>query len=64
MQGTPLEELDRKHFPKGYQPASQKKSNDEILQQIAASKAVGLVEVKLQRLCELLQEVCCRLPKD
>ncbi len=57
-QGTPLEELDRKHFVKGYQAPNQKKSNKEIAQQVATSKNLALAEVKLQRLCELLQEVC------
>lgn len=57
-QGTPLEELDRKHFVKGYQAPNQKKSNKEIAQQVATSKNLALGEVKLQRLCELLQEVC------
>lgn len=57
-QGTPLEELDRKHFVKGYQAPNQKKSSKEIAQQVATSKNLALAEVKLQRLCELLQEVC------
>jgi splicing factor 3A subunit 3 len=55
-QGTPLEELDRKHFVKGYQAPNEKKSNKEIAQQVATSKNLALAEVKLQRLCELLQE--------
>jgi splicing factor 3A subunit 3 len=54
--GTPLEELDRKHFVKGYQAPNQKKSSKEIAQQVATSKNLALAEVKLQRLCELLQE--------
>ena len=52
-----MEDLDRKHFPKGFQTPLAKKSEKEIAQQVAASKAVGLAEVKMQRLCELLQEV-------
>ncbi|KAG0577495.1 hypothetical protein M758_5G153600 [Ceratodon purpureus] len=54
--GVALEDLDRKHFPKGYQTPIMKKSEKEIAQHVAASKAVALAEVKLQRLCELLQE--------
>eukprot|EP00249_Psilotum_nudum_P015382 c25297_g1_i3 orf=216-1733(+) len=47
---TPLEQLDRKHFAKGHEP-SQKRTED-----LRALKEVALSEVKIQRLCELLQE--------
>lgn len=53
-----MEQLDRKHFPRGYQTPITMKSEKEIAHQVDASKAVALAEVKMQRLCELLQEVC------
>ncbi|BBN09520.1 splicing factor 3A subunit 3 [Marchantia polymorpha subsp. ruderalis] len=52
---TPLDELDRKHFAKGYQPA-QKKTEQEIAQQMQISREVALAESQMQRLCELLNE--------
>eukprot|EP01018_Ginkgo_biloba_P003226 Gb_06863 [translate_table: standard] len=52
---TPLDELDRKHFAKGSWPST-KRTDEEISQQVNASKEVALMEVKMQRLCELLHE--------
>ncbi|CAM6127542.1 unnamed protein product [Calypogeia fissa] len=53
---TPLEELDRKHFAKGFQPV-QRQSEAEAAQQVQQWKEVALAETQLQRLCELLNEV-------
>lgn len=52
----PIEELDRKHFAKGYQPA-QRHTEEEAAQQVQQMKEVALAETQLQRLCELLKEV-------
>ena len=41
LQHTPLEQLDRKHFAKG----------DDL------KKEIALLEVKMKRLCEILDEV-------
>eukprot|EP00850_Spirogloea_muscicola_P008355 SM000044S16002 [mRNA] locus=s44:547480:551288:+ [translate_table: standard] len=55
LKDTPLDELDRKHFAKGVVPP--KKSTAEAAeQQRIAAKDIALLEVKLQRLCELLRE--------
>ncbi|GLJ52370.1 hypothetical protein SUGI_1114090 [Cryptomeria japonica] len=52
---TPLEQLDRKHFAKGNWPLG-RKTDQELQQQINASKEVALMEVKMQRFVELLYE--------
>lgn len=57
LQGTPLDQLDRKHFPKGYQAPTSMKSEKEMAQQVSLSKEIAFAEVKMQKLCELLLEV-------
>lgn len=57
VQGTPLDQLDRKHFPKGYQAPTSMKSEKEMAQQVSLSKEIAFAEVKMQKLCELLLEV-------
>jgi len=54
--GTPLDQLDRKHFPKGYQAPTSMKSEKEMAQQVSLSKEIAFAEVKMQKLCELLLE--------
>lgn len=53
MQHTPLEKLDKKHFAKGARRPEQNgaKHQDDELKQIA------LMEVKIEKLCEILSEV-------
>lgn len=57
LQGTPLDQLDRKHFPKGHQAPTSMKSEKEMAQQVSLSKDIAFAEVKMQKLCELLLEV-------
>ena len=63
-----MDQLDRKHFPKGYQAPTSMKSEKEMAQQVSLSKEIAFAEVKMQKLCELLLEVfliicaCVSLP--
>ncbi|PKA61495.1 hypothetical protein AXF42_Ash014412 [Apostasia shenzhenica] len=51
---TPLEQLDKKHFAKGFHVS---KHNSEIFaQQNNEKREIALIEAKLQRMCELLEE--------
>ena len=54
MQYTPLEQLDRKHFAKGSRGSEQ----NGVAEETNSKKEIALVEAKMQRLCELLKEVC------
>ena len=59
LQHTPLEQLDRKHFVKGSRgsvsnvPSNGNNSKDDL------KKEIALIEVKMRRLCEILDEVSC-----
>jgi hypothetical protein len=57
FQHTPLEQLDRKHFAKGSSvsnvPSNGNSSKDDL------KKEIALIEVKMRRLCEILDEVSC-----
>lgn len=56
MQHTPLEKLDRKHFAKGLR-GSEKNGATAVPQQNENSKEIALMEAKMKKLCDLLQEV-------
>ncbi|CAA6659014.1 unnamed protein product [Spirodela intermedia] len=53
---TPLEKLDRKHFAKGYRGLEENVAG-AILQQNGTMKEIALLEGKMQKMCELLNEV-------
>lgn len=57
LQHTPLEKLDRKHFAKVSRGLEQNNAS-AVLQQNNSAKEIALMEVKMQRLCDLLNEVC------
>lgn len=52
---TPLELLDRKHFSKVPRDSEQNNASS-VSQQNNSTKEIALMEVKMQRLCELLNE--------
>ncbi|XXG89988.1 hypothetical protein AAC387_Pa12g1862 [Persea americana] len=52
---TPLELLDRKHFAKVPRDSEQNNASS-VSQQNNSTKEIALMEVKMQRLCELLNE--------
>ncbi|XP_077229123.1 splicing factor-like protein [Tasmannia lanceolata] len=52
---TPLDQLDKKHFAKGSRGLEESNAA-AVSQQIDAGKEIALMEVKIQRLCELLNE--------
>ncbi|KAJ3670905.1 hypothetical protein LUZ60_008331 [Juncus effusus] len=52
LKHTPLEKLDKKHFAKGAKNSEQNGS-----EQSGFLKEIALLEVKMQKLCELLKEV-------
>lgn len=56
-QHTPLEQLDKKHFSKGSHGVKVKGAA-VASQQNSDAKRIGLMEAKLTRICELLNEVC------
>ena len=56
MQNTPLEKLDKKHFAKGSR-VFQQNGTAAALQQDENSKEIALMEAKMQKLCDLLDEV-------
>lgn len=56
FQHTPLEKLDRKHFAKGSR-GPQQNGNSVTIQPSADAKEIALIESKVKRLCDLLQEV-------
>ena len=60
MQYTPLEKLDKKHFAKGAR-GLEKNGVAAVPQQDENSKEIALMEAKMKRLCDLLEEVstCC-----
>lgn len=57
LQNTPLEKLDRKHFAKGSRGHEQ---NGSVVapQPSEDVKELALMEAKLRKLCDLLEEVC------
>ena len=59
MQDTPLEKLDRKHFAKGSRDPEQ--NGVAAAPQANNLKEIALMETKINKLCELLEEVssCC-----
>ena len=59
---TPLEQLDRKHFAKvpHTKDGSNTASSGNIFKDYM-KKEIALMEVKMKRLCELLDEVCSSL---
>jgi splicing factor 3A subunit 3 len=56
MQDTPLEKLDKKHFAKGAR-ASEENRAAATLELDHNSKEIALIEAKMKKLCELLDEV-------
>jgi hypothetical protein len=56
MQDTPLEKLDKKHFAKGAR-ASEENRATAALELDHNSKEIALVEAKMKKLCDLLDEV-------
>ncbi|XP_054798024.1 splicing factor SF3a60 homolog [Prosopis cineraria] len=56
---TPLEMLDRKHFAKGPR-GSEKNGTAAVPQQDENSKEIALMEAKMSKLCDLLQETIAR----
>ncbi|RYR41622.1 hypothetical protein Ahy_A08g038032 [Arachis hypogaea] len=56
---TPLEKLDKKHFAKGAR-ASEKKGVAPVPQEDANSKEIALMEAKMKKLCDLLEETIAR----
>ena len=56
MQNAPLEKLDKKHFAKGSR-VFQQNGTAAALQQDENSKEIALMEAKMQKLCDLLDEV-------
>lgn len=64
LKHTPLEQLDRKHFAKGSRsslsnvPSNGNNSKDDL------KKEIALIEVKMRRLCEILDEVIVRTKEN
>ncbi|KAF7844607.1 splicing factor SF3a60-like protein [Senna tora] len=56
---TPLEKLDRKHFAKGPR-GSEKNVTTAVPQQDENSKEIALMEAKMKKLCDLLEETIAR----
>ena len=56
VQHTPLEKLDRKHFAKGQR--TQENNSSATLHQNGLMKEIAFLESKMQKMCELLDEVC------
>ncbi|CAA2998735.1 splicing factor SF3a60 homolog [Olea europaea subsp. europaea] len=60
---TPLEKLDRKHFAKGSRGPQQNGNSVTILPS-ADAKEIALIESKVKRLCDLLQETMVRTKEN
>uniref|UniRef100_A0ACD5VTM5 Uncharacterized protein n=1 Tax=Avena sativa TaxID=4498 RepID=A0ACD5VTM5_AVESA len=64
LKHTPLEQLDRKHFAKGSRssvsnvPSNGNNSKDDL------KKEIALIELKMRRLCEILDEVIVRTKEN
>lgn len=56
MQNTPLEKLDKKHFAKGVR-GLEKNGVAAVPQEYENSKEIALMEAKMKKLCDLLEEV-------
>lgn len=56
MQHTPLEKLDKKHFAKGARGV-EKNGVAAVSQEDGNSKEIALMEAKMTKLCDLLEEV-------
>lgn len=56
MQHTPLEKLERKHFVKGTRGV-EKNRVAPVPQEDGNSKEIALMEAKMEKLCDLLEEV-------
>ncbi|TVU35501.1 hypothetical protein EJB05_17394 [Eragrostis curvula] len=65
LKDTPLEQLDRKHFAKVARPStvSSESSNGNSFKD-DVKKEIALLEVKMKRLCELLDEVIVRTKEN
>ncbi|XP_020527853.1 splicing factor SF3a60 homolog isoform X2 [Amborella trichopoda] len=61
---TPLEKLDRKHFAKGSTHVIEQNNAATHSQHISTCKDMALTEVKMQRLCELLDETIVRTKEN
>lgn len=57
LQHTPLEKLDKKHLAKGSR-GSERNGGGAPLQLNEDAKEVALMEAKIRKLCDLLEEVC------
>lgn len=60
---TPLEKLDRKHFAKGSRKAEQN-GGATAVQPSEDEKEIALMEAKVKKLCELLQETIVRTKEN
>uniref|UniRef100_A0A0E0D5Q9 Matrin-type domain-containing protein n=1 Tax=Oryza meridionalis TaxID=40149 RepID=A0A0E0D5Q9_9ORYZ len=64
LKHTPLEQLDRKHFAKGsHSSVSNATSNGNNFKD-NLKKEIALMEVKMRRLCELLDEIIVRTKEN
>ncbi|KAF8379700.1 hypothetical protein HHK36_029144 [Tetracentron sinense] len=60
---TPLEQLDRKHFVKGSR-SSEQNGSTTASQQVDNPKDIALIEAKIKKLCELLDETIVRTKEN
>lgn len=60
---TPLEKLDKKHFPKGSR-GSEQNGIAAALQQNKDWKEIALMESKMEKLCDLLEETIVRTKEN
>jgi hypothetical protein len=58
VQDTPLEKLDKKHFAKGSR-GSEPNGGAATSKEVDNSKEIALMEAKINKLCDLLDEVSC-----
>lgn len=56
VQHTPLEKLDKKHFAKGARTSEE--NGVAAPHKSSNLKEIALVEAKVEKLCDLLEEVC------
>jgi splicing factor 3A subunit 3 len=64
LKHTPLEELDRKHFAKGSRGSISNGTSNGNNFKDDLKKEIALIEVKMRRLCELLDEVIVRTKEN
>lgn len=64
LKHTPLEQLDRKHFAKGSRSSVSNATSNGNNFKDDLKKEIALMEVKMRRLCELLDEVIARTKEN